>query len=113
MPASYETMDGVGVVKLQGTLMVTEADSFRQSFNQWFSQSGCQQVVVDMAKLEQLDSAGLGTLVAAAQQVRERGGDLKFAALQKRPRLVFEITRSYKLFDIFDTVDVALKAARK
>ena len=112
MAASYELVNGVGVVNLQGTLMVTEAEAFRQSFTQWFAQATCRHVVVDMAKLDQLDSAGLGALVAAAQQVRDRGGDFKFAALQKRPRLVFEITRSYKLFDIFDTLDEALKACR-
>ena len=112
MSASYEVVDGVGIVKIQGALMVTDAEAFRQSFGQWFPQSNVRQVVVDMGKLEQLDSAGLGALVAAAQQVRERGGDLKFAALQKRPRLVFEITRSYKLFDILDTVEEAIKAAK-
>ena len=112
MSVSYENVNGVGVVKLQGTLMVTDAESFRQTFTQWFGHAGCRQVVVNMEHLEQLDSAGLGALVAAAQQVREKGGDLKFAALQKRPRLVFEITRSYKLFDIFDTVAEAVKAAK-
>ena len=113
MSVSYEIIDGVGVAKIQGTLMVTDADAFRQSFGQWYPQTNCRNVVVDLGKLEQLDSAGLGALVAAAQQVREKGGDLKFAALQKRPRLVFEITRSYKLFDIFNTVEEALKAAKK
>lgn len=112
MSASYEIVEGIGVVKLQGSLMVTDAEAFRQSFGQWFPQGNVRQVVVDMSKLEQLDSAGLGALVAAAQQVRERGGDLRFAALQKRPRLVFEITRSYKLFDILDTVEEAIKASR-
>lgn len=112
MSVSYEVMEGVGVVNVQGSLMVTDADTFRQSFTQWFQNSNLPRVVVNMGKLEQLDSAGLGALVAAAQQVRERGGDLTFAALQKRPRLVFEITRSYKLFDIFDTVAEAVKAAK-
>lgn len=112
MSTSYEMVNGVGVAKVQGTLMVTDAESFRQTFGQWFSHAGCRIVVVDMSQLEQLDSAGLGALVAAAQQVREKGGDLKFAALQKRPRLVFEITRSYKLFDIFDTLEEALKSAK-
>lgn len=112
MTVSYEVSHGVGVVRIQGPLMVADVDAFRQSFAQWFSQSGCRNVVVDMSKLELLDSAGLGALVAAAQQARERGGDLKFASLQKRPRLVFELTRSYKLFDIFDTLEEALRAAR-
>jgi len=112
MPASYEMIDAVGVIRLQGKMMVADADEFRQSFKLWFSQSGCRNVVADMEHLEQIDSAGLGVLVAAAQQIREGGGDLKFASLQKRPRMVFEITRSYKVFDIFDTLEEALRASR-
>jgi anti-sigma B factor antagonist len=112
MSVTYETVEGVGVVKAQGTLMVTDAEAFRQSFDQWFRGATCRKVVVDMGQLEQLDSAGLGALVAVTQQVRERGGDLTFAALQKRPRLVFEITRFHRVCEIFDTVEEALRAAR-
>lgn len=112
MAVSFEVLDGVGVARVQGALMVTEADAFRQSFSQWFPGAACRNVVIDLGKLEQLDSSGLGALVAATQQVRERGGELVFAALQKRPRLVFEITRFHRVCDIFDTVEEALRASR-
>jgi anti-sigma B factor antagonist len=56
-----------------------------------------------------MDSAGLGTLIAVLKRITERGGDMKIACLQKKPRMVFEITRAYKVFEIYDTVDEALK----
>jgi anti-sigma B factor antagonist len=37
---------------------------------------------------------------------------MKLACLQKKPRMVFEITRAYKVFEIFDTVEEAIKAAK-
>ncbi len=38
---------------------------------------------------------------------------MKLASLQKKPRMVFEITRAYKVFEIFDTVEEAVKATGK
>ena len=63
-----------------------------------------------MAGVDFLDSAGLGSLIALLKRVSERGGDMKIAGLQKKVRMVFEITRAFKVFDIFDNPDEALKA---
>jgi anti-sigma B factor antagonist len=112
MNVTYEIMEDIGIIRPEGAMMVGDAESFRQSFSQWFTGTNRRFVVVDMTKVDQLDSAGLGALVAAAQQVRDKGGDLKFATLQKRPRLVFEITRSYKVFDIYNTLEEARRACR-
>ena len=73
---------------------------------------GPAYAVVDLASVEQIDSAGLGCLVAALKRTSEAGGDLKIARLQKRPRLVFEITRSHRVFEIFDSVEEAMGAAK-
>ncbi|HMO04969.1 MAG TPA: STAS domain-containing protein [Kiritimatiellia bacterium] len=110
MNMTKETINGVCVVRLEGPVMLGDADALRATFRRWFEQASSPRVVVDMEKADQLDSAGLGALVYAAQLVRDRGGDLCFACLQKKARLVFEITRSYKVFDIYATVDEAVRA---
>jgi anti-sigma B factor antagonist len=110
MNMTTETINGVNIVRLEGSVMLGDADAVRAAFRRWFEQASNPRVVVDMEKVDQLDSAGLGALVYAAQLVRDRGGDLCFACLQKKARLVFEITRSYKVFDIYATVDEAVRA---
>lgn len=110
MGVTYEQNGDCGIVHVEGPLMVSDTEQFRQSFGNWFATAKCQRVVVDMAKVDFLDSAGLGALVAAARLVRDKGGDLCFAALQKRARMVFEITRSYTVFDLYATLDEALRA---
>jgi anti-sigma B factor antagonist len=110
MDMSFESVASTGVARISGSLMIGDAESFRQAFAAWFSREGRTRVVVDMSGVDQLDSAGLGVLVAAARLVRDKGGDLCFAGLNKRPRMVFEITRSHRLFDIYATVDEALRA---
>lgn len=112
MTVTSENRKGVGLVRVTGPLLAANVDEFRGAFWPWYPQSGCRNVVLDLAAMDALDSTGLGTLIGALKLVGETGGDIKVAALQKRPRLVFEITRSYKVFDIFDTVDQALQSAR-
>ena len=111
MSLECEVRGSVGLVRVKGALLAGNADGFRQQFESWLERAGCVQVVADLGAMDLLDSTGLGSLIAALKRVSERGGDLKLAALQRRVRLVFEITRTYKVFEIFDTVDEALRAA--
>jgi anti-sigma B factor antagonist len=111
MAAKFQTMDGVGVVVVTGALTSAGVDSFREQFVGWWqSAPEIRNVVVDMAGVDFLDSSGLGVLVALLKRVLERGGDMKIAGLQKKVRMVFEITRAFKVFDIFDNTPEACSA---
>jgi len=104
-------MDGVGVVVVTDALTSASVDSFREQFvNWWQSLPELHNVVVDLSGVDFLDSSGLGSLIALLKRVSERGGDMKIAGLQKKVRMVFEITRAFKVFDIFDNTDEARKA---
>jgi anti-sigma B factor antagonist len=59
-----------------------------------------------------IDSAGLGLLIALLKHVGGRGGDLKLSALPKRVRLVFEITRTHRIFEIHDSLEEAILSAK-
>jgi anti-sigma B factor antagonist len=111
MEVTFEKKDAVGIVKLAGPLSATSVDSFRDQFLRWWD--GAQEirnVVMDLAKVEFMDSSGLGVLIALLKRVADRGGDLKLCCIQKKVRLVFEITRAHRVFEIFDTQDEAMKA---
>jgi len=111
MAATFQVRDGVGVVVVSGALTSVGVDAFREQFVAWWqSVPGIRNVVMDLSGVDFLDSAGLGVLVALLKRVLERGGDMKIAGLQKRVRMVFEITRAFKVFDIFDTAAEACKA---
>ena len=110
METTFNVMQGVGVVAVDGALTAAGVDSLREQFGSWFqSKPDVRNVVMDLGGVDFLDSAGLGTLIALLKRVSERGGDLKIVRLQKKARMVFEITRAYKVFDILDTVEEAIK----
>ena len=113
MATTLEVKNGVGLVSIIGPLTAGQVDAFRAEFNDWHKAGeDFHNVVMDCHGIEFMDSSGLGVLIALLKRISERGGDLKLARLPKKVRMVFEITRAYKIFQIFDTVEEALKACR-
>ncbi len=99
------------VLRLAGSLNAAAVDRLRNEWQGWFKANpAVQTIVVDLAAVGFVDSSGLGLLVALLKWTGERGGDVKIANLLKTVRLVFEITRTHKVFEIYDSVDEALRA---
>ncbi len=105
------TEQGVGLVKIDGALNAANVDDFREPCVRWLTEhERLMLIVLDLGAVDFIDSAGLGVLVELLKRVSERGGDIRLACLQKQARVVFEITRAYKIFGIFDSVETALQA---
>jgi len=105
------TEQGVGIVKIDGGLNASNVDDFREPCFLWLAEhEAINLFVLDLCAVDFIDSAGLGVLVELLKRVSERGGDVRLANLQKQARIVFEITRAYKIFAIFDSVEMAIQA---
>ena len=65
-------------------------------------------LVVNLADVTAIDSAGIGVLVGRFLSVRRRGGDMKLANLTARSHRVMTITQLLDVFDCFDSVDEAV-----
>lgn len=99
---------GVTVVSIEGRLTVGSESSFKSEVATL--PKGVSKIVLDCSKMEYIDSTGLGVVVRFFKEFSANGGKLVIAALQPKPRIVFEITRAYKIFDIFDSVDLAAQS---
>ena len=64
-------------------------------------------VLFDLGKMVHIDSSGLGLLVQVLQKVKTGGGKVVLAALQPRPKIVFDITKVSRVFEIVPTVEDA------
>ncbi len=104
---------GEGVIVLtlpEGTLTAANVDPFREQFHGALAgMTHLKTVILDLGGVSFMDSSGLGALIAMLKRTTESGGDIKLVGLRKEVRLVFEITRAYKIFDIFDSVEEALR----
>ena len=71
---------------------------------------GNGKVIIDLGEVEFADSSFLGTLVGGLKKTDSKNGDLKIVNLQEPVRVMFELTRLYKIFEIFNTVEDALNS---
>lgn len=106
---SYEQGDVV-VIEIDGRLDAEHAEALRNEFLRQITNH--RLFVLDLAKMDYLDSTGLGAVVFCLKSSKEYGGSLMLANLCPKPRMIFEITRAYKLFEIFDSLEAAIEASK-
>ena len=112
MNAEIRNEGTTAILRPEGALNVVTVDRLREDWQAWFQQNpAVKLVVVDLAAVEFIDSSGLGLLIALLKWAGGRGGDVRIAGLRKTVRMIFEITRTYKVFEIFDTADEALRVS--
>lgn len=66
--------------------------------------------IVDMSRIEFIDSAGLVALVAGLNAASESSAQLVLCGLRPATRIVFEITQLDRAFTIFETYDAMRRA---
>ena len=64
-------------------------------------------VLFNLSKMVHIDSSGLGVLVQVLQKAKSCGGKVILAALQAGPKIVFDITKVNRVFEIVQSVDDA------
>ncbi len=107
----FEGRDNVTVAAVDGALTAETADAFKEQLDGWLAQQdGPPRVVLDLSGVNVMDSSGLGSILGVWQQVSDRAGTLLLAALQQKPRLLFDITRANRAFDIYESVEDAIRA---
>ncbi len=68
-----------------------------------------KELVVDMSAVEFCDSSGLSALLIAERKMRENGGVVKLAGVQKKVLSLIKISHLDRAFQIYDTVAKAVK----
>ena len=100
------------VVAVKGRIDYMNAEEFKAALLPYLGNcsAGRDQVVLDLSSLEYVSSAGLRVLMIAAKEVRAGKGRLVAVSLQPVVREIFEISRFTLVFDLFDSVQDALRA---
>jgi len=70
-------------------------------------------LVINLGKVDFVDSTALATLVLGMKRARQQQGDLYLCQLQQPVRMVFELTRLDKAFAIFASEAEAVQAFQK
>ena len=101
---STREVGGRTVVAVGGEIDVYTAPKLRDTITELVA-AGNYDIVIDMERVEFLDSTGLGVLVGGLKKVRAHDGSLELVCSQERLLKIFRITGLAKVFVIHDSVD--------
>jgi anti-sigma B factor antagonist len=104
---STREVDGVTVVTVGGEIDVYTAPKLRDKITELVA-AGSYRMLIDMERVEFLDSTGLGVLVGGLKKVRAHDGSLELICGQERLLKIFRITGLSKVFVIHDSTEGAL-----
>lgn len=103
-------LKNVAVIKIKserGT--VKDANAVKNSIEEEL-RGGHQNITIDMTELSYVDSNFLGSLVTGLKHAIKSGGDLRLVGFQPPVKTMFELTRLYNIFRIYDSVDEAVES---
>lgn len=107
---STRTVGDRTVVEVGGEIDVYTAPKLREKLVELVN-DGSYHLVVDMEKVDFLDSTGLGVLVGGLKRVRAHDGSLRLVCTQERILKIFRITGLTKVFPIHASVEEAATAS--
>lgn len=94
------------VITPMGEISYSEATSFRAVLKR-AADLGRPRIVVDLTRVEYMNSPGVATLVEALQNARRARARLILAGITPRVLAIFQIARLHTVFEIRDTLDAA------
>jgi len=106
-------VDGVSVVALDGRIVLGEESNALREKVKGLITSGKQKIVLNMDNVTFIDSAGLGTLVAAHHSAKSQGAGLRLCHLGSKFQEVLQITKLMTVFDVYNTEAEAVASFSK
>lgn len=97
------------VVHVGEALDFRNADEFKATCQDHI-QSGTQNFIIDFSETNILDSTGLGSIFSLYRNVSPQDGQVVFASVSQPVRVVIQLTRTYKVFRQYPTVEEAQDA---
>ena len=97
------------IVKITGEITLKKrGDAMLQDKVRSLIQQGHKKVLIDLAAVSYVDSAGLGELVQAYSTTRSCGGSLRLFSPTKRLQDLLVVTDLVRMFDKYDDEAQAL-----
>ena len=106
-------VDSVSVVALDGRIVLgEESNALREKVKSLIAE-GKKKIVLNMANVTFIDSAGLGTLVSTFHSAKSQGAALKLAHLGAKFQEVLQITKLLTVFDVYNSEAEAVASFAK
>src|SRR3981189_455920 len=110
MQIDERTVGDVVVLDLKGKVTLGQGDELLKDKVNSLVNQGHRKIVLNLAGVPYVDSAGLGEIVRTYTTVSRQGGSLKLLNLTKRITDLLSITKLLTVFDTFDAENDAVRS---
>src|SRR5204863_9753945 len=110
MQIEERAVGDVVVLDLKGKITLGEGDELLKDKVNSLVNQGKKKIVLNLADVPYIDSAGLGVVVRTYTTVSRQGGRLKLLNLTKRIQDLLAITKLLTVFDTYDSESDAIKS---
>lgn len=101
-------VSGATALDLTGEVDSYNAPKLRERMERLIA-DGDAQIIINLSKVDYIDSTGIGMLVGSLKQASEAGGGIKIICPNKEVYRLFHITNLTRAFPIYDTEQAALE----
>jgi anti-sigma B factor antagonist len=102
MEIRERAVDGVTVLDLSGKIVLGEGDVAVKERIKDLLADGQRKILLNLANVSYIDSAGLGALIGSYATVKRENGQMKLVNLTKRVQDLLAITKLITVFETFD-----------
>jgi anti-sigma B factor antagonist len=100
----------VSIVDLHGKITLGENTGILRDELKSLLAQGTKNIVLNMAGVSYVDSAGLGELVGAYTTATNQGGSVKLLNMQGKMKDLMQITKLHTIFSAFDNEQAAVSS---
>jgi anti-sigma B factor antagonist len=112
MNIAHRRIDDVAIIDLQGNIMSEDGDLELRAAVASVLESGATKVVLNMAEVPYVDSAGLSELVRSFVAISKRGGRMAMIDLTRKVNDLLTIAKLLTVFETFESEAEAVRALR-
>ena len=110
MQIDQRSVGDVMVLDVKGKITLGEGDELLKDKVNSLVNQGQKKILVNLADVPYIDSAGLGEIVRTYTTVSRQGGSLKLVNLTKRIQDLLSITKLLTVFETFDSESDAVRS---
>lgn len=104
-----EVKYGVLCIRLEGELDHHTADELRNKVNDTMEKEAIHHILLNLGKLQFMDSSGLGVILGRYKKIASLGGEMVVCSISPAVRRLFEMSGMFKIIRLEEDEEYALQ----
>jgi len=105
-----KNIENIAVCSIEGKLSGIEGKGQVQDKVRIIMEEGLTKVVLDLGKVNWIDSTGLGELIASLSSIKKKEGNMVLSNIQAPVQSLLKMTNLTQIFDVYSSVEEAVTA---